>query len=311
VPYASILTGTPRPKSAHDLWSQVYLLDHGKRLGRNISTFRSRFCTPKPRLPSGVVPGWDMLPGADEEIQQLISDLCLSMSTIDREDLPRLSDGGSPFEPYFNRVDVEMPKRARQLYARMKSDLAADLELIGQDGAVTARDAAALTNRLSQISAGFLYPDADDPAATTAEVHAAKLDALELIADTATSPLLVFTWYRWETEAVKRRFPGARTLDTESYAAWNRGEVDMLLAHPASAGHGLNMQDGGHTIVWMTLPWSSDQFGQANARLARGGQTDQVVAHWLHAAGIDGLKFNRVTDQLADQLQFRDFLEIL
>lgn len=262
------LTGTPVPNGLQDLWAQMFLLDGGQRLGRGITSYRDTYFTAGRRLPTGVVIDRKLLPGADETIYERIGDICLSMAA---RDLPPLT---------FNDVEVSLPTSARRVYESMRDELVADLDLVGE--VRTAVNAASLTNRLSQISAGFLYPDSDEPERETIELHHAKIDALAEIVEATPTPLLVFHRYRYEADMIRTAFPQARGIDERGVLdAWDRGEVPMMLAHPASAGHGLNLQYGGHTIVWTTLTWSSEEWEQANARLARQGQTEPVVVHLL------------------------------
>lgn len=279
-PHVWGLTGTPSPNGLMDLWAQVYLLDGGQRLGKTLGGFRSRYFTATDRLPSGVVIDWALNPGADDRIHRLLEDICLSMSTDGRIDLPPVT---------VNLVEVPLPPKVRAMYKDMKQDLVAGMDLIGGREVFSAANAAVLSNRLSQMSAGFLYPDADADASGTpggyTVLHREKLTALREIVEGTGSPVLVFYRYRAEAELIREEFGAVcRTIDEPGVLqAWDRGEVRMLLAHPASAGHGLNLQMGGHTIVWTTLPWSLEEYQQANKRLARQGQQNPVVIHVLTA----------------------------
>lgn len=274
------LTGTPSPNGYVDLWAQLALLDEGKRLGRTLGGFRDRYFTPGWTTPSGVVTKWHPRPGAMRRIDELLEDIALSMQAADYLKLP---------PTVVNDVLVEMPAHARGLYRLMKSDLVVDLSLIyGLEAVYSASSLAALSNRLVQLTAGFMYSDTTGAAGW---VHDAKLEALQDIVDGTGSPVLVFYQYREELARVLARFPEARTIDSPgALDAWDEGKLPMLVAHPASAGHGLNLQHGGHTMVFLTLPWSLELYQQASARLNRQGQRHPVVIHRLIVPGtVDAL----------------------
>jgi len=210
------------------------------------------------------------------------------MSAGGRLDLPSIS---------YNTIGVDLPAPVRRVYREMATSLVADLSLVG--GVVhTAASAAVASNRLSQISAGVLY---DDQGGGYDILHRAKIQALVELCTYASSPVLVFYRYRAERELIEAALPDAVHIDQPgSVAAWNRGEIPVLLAHPASAGHGLNLQRGGHTIVWTSLPWSLEQWQQANKRLLRQGQTRPVVVHVLEGRGTIDSQIRRVLDKKAD-----------
>lgn len=278
-----LLTGTPTGNTSIDLWAQIYLLDQGERLGveiagrknTGITAFRHRYFSPALILDSGVVAKWEPKPGADQRILQLISDICLSMKAEDYLELPDLIT---------NEVVVTMPPVAQRAYESLRDDLVADLEILGST-IHTAANSAVLTNRLAQVTAGFLY--ADETKEVT-RLHKAKLEALREIADEAGSPLLVFYRFIEEAAMIREAFPEARGVDDPgAMDAWDRGEVPMLLAHPRSAGAGLNLQAGGHHIVWTSPNWSMIDYEQANKRLHRQGQGHPVVVHHLMAEKVD------------------------
>lgn len=300
------MTGTPAPNGLMDLWGQIFLLDHGERLGRNITTFRNRYFTPTGQLPSGVVTGYALKPGAEARIHTLVEDIALSMSTEGRIDLPPVVR---------NIVSVPLPEDAMKVYRAMKRDLVANLDILG-GGVHTASGAGALSNSLSQVSAGFLYPDAwerQHGEGKTDRIHREKVNAvLEIIAGTG-SPVLVAYRYREERDALMKALgSAAHTVDEpDIQARWNRGEIPVLLAHPYSAGHGLNLQEGpGRTIVWSSLTWDSEGFRQLNKRLHRQGQQNTVVIHILVSPGtIDGAILDRLDGKLTVEEALRAHLE--
>lgn len=298
--YVWELTGTPSPNGLIDLWAQIYLLDYGARLGRTLTAYRSRYFTATGMLPSGIVTGWIPKPGAPDRIHTLVGDLAMSMGTEGRLELPPVT---------FNRVRVELNATARKVYKSMAKTLVADLSLLG--GTLhTASTAAVASNRLSQISAGFLY---DDDHSGIDVLHHAKIDALGEIVDGTGSPVLVFYRYTAEKDMILEKFPRAEEISApDAVKRWNAGEIPILLAHPASAGHGLNLQYGGHTIVWTSLPWSLEQWQQANKRLQRQGQKNPVMIHVIESSGTLDSNIYRVLEGKADvQSALMDHLESL
>lgn len=274
VEYVWGLTGTPSPNGLMDLWAQVFLLDLGERLGKNITGFRNRYYTPGRQLPNGVILEWNLRPGADTRIKNLLEDLCLSMETEGRVKLPPVT---------FNTVSVPLLPTARRIYKTMKDDLVVNLDILGGE-VHSAATAAALSNRLSQVCAGFMYvDDADLRDGDYDIIHREKARALLEIVEGTGSPVLVAYRYKAELEVLREALGSlAHTMDEEHVIdAWNAGNIPVLLAHPASAGHGLNLQHGGHTMVWATCPWSLEEYQQMNKRLARQGQKHPVVIHHL------------------------------
>lgn len=287
------LTGTPVPNGLGDLWAQVFLLDGGQRLGPTLGTFRSRFFRPGRQLANGTVVEWLLREGAQQRIHDLLSDICLSMEGA--LDLPPVT---------FNTVTVDLPPVVRRVYDMFRATLVADLELLG--GQVhSAANAAVLTGRLSQLTAGFLYSDLPDPGVWDV-LHDEKVNALREITDGTGSPVLVFYRFKAEVAMIRKALPQAVPIDTPgAIEAWNVGNVPVLLAHPASAGMGLNLQHGGHVIVWMTLPWALEHWLQGNARILRQGQAHPVVIHTIEAAGsIDAV----IADRLAGKKFTQDAL---
>ena len=267
------LTGTPAPNGLIDLWSQVYLLDRGERLGKTLTEYRERWFIPG-RRNGYVVYEWVPRPFAEEEIYERISDICVSMKAEDWLQLPERLD---------RVVTVKLSPEAREQYMRMERDLL--LPFMGAD--VVAGSAAVLSNKLLQLANGAVY----DEEGGVRYIHDCKLDVLEDLIEAANGrPVMVAYSYRHDLARIKHRFPTARELEgPEDVRAWNRGEVSILLTHPASAGHGLNLQAGGNTLIWFGLPWSLELYQQAVARLHRQGQTERVVVHHLLAEGtMDG-----------------------
>lgn len=268
------LTGTPSPNGLIDLWAQIYLLDQGERLGRTLTEYRNRYFNPG-RRNGYVVYDWVPKPGAEDEIYNKISDICVSMKACDYIKLPE-------------RVDVvhtvKLDDAARAAYAEMEKE--AVLEL-GPDAVVDAGTAAVVSNKLLQIANGAVY-DEDD---RVHPIHHAKLDALEDIIEAINGrPVLVFYSFRHDLERIMRRFPLAKKLEgAAEIDAWNRGEIPILLAHPAGAGHGLNLQAGGNHIVWFGLPWSLELYQQANARIHRQGVKGErvTITHLVAEGTID------------------------
>lgn len=264
-PYVWGLTGTPTPNGLMDLWPQMYILDKGKRLGTTLTSYRKTYFTEGRRIANGTVVEWDLRRGAERAIHERLSDICLSMKSKGLIDIPPVT---------FNDVDVPLPPAARKAYQQMKIDLVAEIG----DGKIFALNPAVVTGKLSQITAGFLYDE--DGVATW--LHDEKIKTVQEIVDGTGSPVLVFYRFRAEKDALLKALDGARTIDEKGVLDdWDAGKVPVLLAHPASAGHGLNMQTGGHTIVWSTMPWSLEEYEQSNARVARQGQEHPVVIHRL------------------------------
>lgn len=269
------LTGTPTTDGAMlDLWAPMYLLDSGDSLGSTLGGYRERYFTPGRQLPNGVVIEYNLRPGAAKRINVLLEKTCLSMSTDGRVDLPPTS---------FNDVMVPLLPAVRKLYKQLKNDLVADADILGGE-TISAANAAVLTGKLSQITAGFVYvDDADLRGGQYKMLHKEKVTTLKEIIDGTGSPVLVAYRFQAELELLKQGLgPMAHTLDEPGIVAdWNSGKIPVLLAHPASAGHGLNLQFGGHTMVWATPTWSLEEYMQMNKRLARQGQKHPVVIHHL------------------------------
>ncbi len=269
------LTGTPSPNGMMDLWAQVYLLDGGKRLCRTLGAYRASWFVPSRYLGPQVV-RWDLRPGAADEIRARIADICVSMKSEDYIQLP---------EVVYEDVPVALDPAAAKAYDSLERDYV--LEAAGEE--ITAGGAAVLAGKLLQLCNGAAYADGGG----WAEVHPCKIEALlETLEQTGDEHVLLFYRFRHDVErivpAVERRFPGKRVRTYSGPADledWNSGKVDLLLAHPASCGYGLNMQEGGRHAVWFGLTWSLEEYQQANKRLHRQGQERPVVIHRLLVEG--------------------------
>ncbi|AWA43117.1 DEAD/DEAH box helicase [Trueperella pyogenes] len=263
------LTGTPASNGLMDLWAQFRLIDEGERLGRFITHFRNRWFTPDKRNGMQVFT-YKPRAGAEDEIYDAIGDITLSMRTTDHLQLPELT---------VTTQSVTLDGREREVYERLRDDMVLDLD--GQ--IVDAANAAALSGKLLQLASGAIY-NAEGEALM---VHGRKLDALEDLIESANGqPLLVAYWFQHDLERISQRFPVARQLKTDAdIQAWNRGEIPLALIHPASAGHGLNLQAGGNLLVWFSLTWSLELYQQTNARLYRQGQSEPVMITHLATTG--------------------------
>ena len=260
------LTGTPCSNGLMDLWAQFRLLDKGQRLGKRIGQYRDAYFKPDW---NGYT--YSLLPGADKAIYSKIADISISMKTTDYLQMPELISVSVPV--YLDAWEMER-------YSKMEKDMV--LPYMGED--ITAANAAVLCGKLVQLASGCIYTD-DSEAML---VHDRKLDALEdLIEAQNGRPALVAFWYQHERQRIMDRFEGARELKTDQdIADWNAGKIPIALIQPSSAGHGLNLQSGGSTIIWFTMPWSLELYQQTNARLWRQGQrAESVVIQHLTAAG--------------------------
>lgn len=259
------LTGTPSSNGLMDLWAEFRLLDMGKRLGRFLTHYRERYFLPDKRN-AQMVFTYKPRPGAEEKIYEAIGDITISMKSGDYLELPKCLT---------NIVRVEMNERERRIYERLKKDMAAEID--GKE--IDAMNAAALSGKLLQMAAGAVY----DGEGQAVRLHDRKLDALEDLVESANGrPVLIAYWFRHDIERIRKRFPGARELRQEAdIADWNAGKISIGLIHPASAGHGLNLQDGGSMLIWFSLTWSLELNQQTNARLWRQGQKHTVTIHYL------------------------------
>lgn len=266
-----LLTGTPSPNGIIDLWSQIYLLDRGERLGSTFSGFRNRYFTPGERS-RDIIYTYDPKDGAEDAIMSAIGDIAVSMKAADYLQLPPVVE---------DTIPVVLDAKARKAYDTMERTMV--LELLQSGEQITAASAAALSNKLQQLANGAVYNEEHRPHA----VHDCKLEAFtELIEQLGGKSALVFYNFQHDLarllEALRLTKLRVRILrGAEDELAWNHGEVDILLAHPASAAYGLNLQDGGNHVVWYGLNWSLELYQQANKRLHRQGQTQTVIVHHL------------------------------
>ena len=295
------LTGTPAPNGLLDLWAQMYLIDFGKRLYPRITDYRERYFIAGRRLPNGIVSSWALRPGAADKIHALLDDIVISMSADDKLDLPPVT---------YNTVTVPLPANLRAHYAELKREFITDMELLG-GGVYSAKNAAVMSGRLSQLLAGFMYHDGDSSQYDV--IHQEKLNALQEIVDGTGSPIFVAYRFRAEKEMILKRFAGqAHTIDEPNIIKrWNAGTVPILIAHPQAVGHGLNLQKGpGHTIVWSTLTWSLEEWEQFNGRLARQGQTRPVTVHTLEVPNsVDRAMHRSLLDKADIQDALNEHLE--
>ena len=278
------LTGTPSSNGLMDLWAEFRILDLGKRLGRFITHYRDAFFLPDKRNQQQVFT-YKPRPGAEEEIYRRISDMTISMRATDHLKMP---------ERVENRVVVRMDDREREIYDRMKADLIVQIK--GQE--IDAVNAAALSGKLCQMANGASYTEDH----SVVQIHDQKLDALEdLIEGANGKPLLVAYWFKHDLARIQKRFPQAREIRTsKDITDWNAGDIPVALIHPASAGHGLNLQAGGNTLVWFGLTWSLELYQQTNARLWRQGQTaGTVIIHHI-------ITEDTIDERIMDALERKD-----
>ncbi|WP_195510012.1 SNF2-related protein [Clostridium tyrobutyricum] len=259
------LTGTPAPNGLLDIWSQIYLLDKGERLGRTFTGYRGRYFHPQKYINGGIPADYAVNEGGEEKIYTKISDICISMKALDYLKMP---------ECILNKVEVELSEKEMKLYRKLERDLLLPFE----DSDVDAANAAVLANKLLQMANGAVYDEFND----VKYIHDRKLDALEDLIESANGkPVLVYYAFKHDRDRIKARFDAGEINTSEDIAKWNEGKTQIALCHPASTGHGLNLQYGGCTIIWFGLTWSLELYQQANARLWRQGQNHTVVIHHI------------------------------
>lgn len=260
------LTGTPAPNGLIDLWAQVYLMDQGERLEKNITGYRERYFVAE--KVEGYISTYRLRKEAEQAIYSKISDICVSMKSEDYLELPPLIE---------NNIYVELSPAARKKY----DDFEEEQVMLLKDKEITAMSAAALSTKLLQLANGAIYHEEKH----YVELHQEKLDALENIIEEAQGQsMLVFYTYQHDLDRILKRFPKAKKLKTDKdIEDWNLGKIPILVAHPASAGHGLNLQHGGHILVWFGQTWSLELYQQAIKRLLRMGQKFPVIMHRIIA----------------------------
>lgn len=293
------LTGTPAPNGLINLWSQMYLIDRGQRLEKTITAYRSRYF--KPGASNGyVVYSYNLLANSEEMIHERIKDICISMRAEDYLEVPERVD---------NFVYVVLPKQLQDIYNRFERESVISLIAKSDDNVgqvtVNAVNAAALSNKLLQFANGAMYNEVG----VVYPIHDLKLEALkEIIEASEGKPVLVAWTYQFDRDRIKAYFKGLnpRELKTEKdINDWNEGKIQLMLAHPASAGHGLNLQSGGHIIVWYGLTWSLELYQQFNARLHRQGQKEKTIIHHIVAKGthdIDVIQALKQKDKTQNSL---------
>ena len=266
------LTGTPASNGLMDLFAEFKLLDMGERLGRFIGQYRNAYFQPDKRN-GMVIYSYKPLPDAEQQIYDKISDITISMKAADHLTMPKLIS---------SEYTVQLSDKEREKYERLKKDFV----LPEDSGEITAANAASLSNKLSQMANGAVYSDAGE----TVHIHDRKLDALEDIVESMNGkPLLVAYWFKHDLERIRKRFEIREIKSSRDISDWNSGKIPVALIHPASAGHGLNLQRGGSALVWFGLTWSLELYQQTNARLWRQGQAADtvVIQHIISKGTID------------------------
>lgn len=290
------LTGTPAGNGLTDLWAEFRILDLGKRLGRFITHYRNRYFLPDKRNGMTVF-SYKPLPGAEDAIYRQISDITVSMKAVDHLDMP---------ECIFNDVTVSLSEEERQKYDTLRNDLILSL---GEDE-IDASNAASLSNKLSQMANGAVYGEDK----TVHRIHDRKLDALEDLIEAANGKsVLVAYWYRHDLERIRTRFCVREIRTPTDISDWNAGKIPVAVIHPASAGHGLNLQAGGSTLIWFGLTWSLELYLQTNARLWRQGQTAKtVVIHRIVTEGtVDELMLKALDRKERSQNSLIDAVRVM
>lgn len=266
------LTGTPSSNGLMDLWAEFKLLDFGERLGRFITHYRNNYFIPDKRN-GEIIYSYKPMPYAEDAIYRKISDITISMKSTDHLQMPELIT---------SQYEVRLSEEEEQRYEELKADFILELP----EGEITAANAASLTGKLSQLANGAIYDDVGN----IVEFHDRKLDALEDIIESANGkPLLVAYWFNHDLQRIKKRFDVREIKTSKDIIDWNNGNIPVAIIHPASAGHGLNLQEGGSTLVWFGLTWSLELYQQTNARLWRQGQTSGtvIIEHIITKGTID------------------------
>lgn len=285
------LTGTPSPNGLDDLWAQVFLLDGGERLGKRYTQFRERYFQPDKRGADGMVYSYEAKPGSEQSILSQISDICISMKAEDYLQLPDIT---------YHEIPVVLDTKAEKAYRELERKMV--LELPEDEDEISVTSAAALSGKLLQLANGAVYDDDHQ----VHEVHGCKLEAfMELIESLQGKPVLVFYNFQHDKSRLLAALgkTGLRVRElkkAQDEDDWNAGRIDVLLAHPASAAYGLNLQQGGNHVVWFGLTWNYEQYTQANKRLHRQGQTQKVIIHHLVCRGTRDEDVMRALDAKDD-----------
>jgi len=262
------LTGTPSSNGLMDLWAEFRVLDLGQRLGRYITHYRNAYFVPDKRN-AEIIFSYKPLPGAEDKIYKQISDITISMKSADYLKMP---------ECVINEVPVYLSEKEWSIYSDFRDEMVASLG----DEEIDAVNAAVLSGKLLQMANGAVYDDKNK----VHFIHDRKLDALEdLIEGANGKPVLVAYWYKHDLERIQKRFSARQIKTSKDIEDWNSGDIPVAAIHPASAGHGLNLQSGGSTLIWFGLTWSLELYQQTNARLYRQGQNETVVIHHIIAKG--------------------------
>ena len=258
------LTGTPSSNGLMDLWAEFRVLDLGERLGRYITHYRNEYFLPDKRN-GAVIFSYKPQPNAEERIYRRLADMTISMKSTEYLKMPEL---------ILNDLEINLGEEDQIKYKKFKKEMVMTI----QEKEIDAINAASLSNKLIQLANGSIY----DKDKKFYEVHNKKLDKLEEIIESANGkPVLVAYWFKADKERIEKRFKVREIKTADDIKQWNKGMIDLALIHPASAGHGLNLQSGGSTLVWFSLTWSLELYQQTNARLYRQGQKDTVVIHHL------------------------------
>ena len=266
------LTGTPSSNGLMDLWAEFKLLDFGERLGRFITHYRNNYFIPDKRN-GEIIYSYKPMPYAEDAIYRKISDITISMKSTDHLQMPELIT---------SQYEVQLSEEEEHRYEELKADFILELP----EGEITAANAASLTGKLSQLANGAIYDDEGN----IVEFHDRKLDALEDIIESANGkPLLVAYWFKHDLQRIKKRFDVREIKTSKDIIDWNNGDIPVAVIHPVSAGHGLNLQAGGSTLIWFGLTWSLELYQQTNARLWRQGQSSGtvVIEHIITKGTID------------------------
>lgn len=258
------LTGTPSSNGLMDLWAEFRLLDFGERLGRYITQYRMNFFVPDKRNQQ-IIFSYKPKPGAEDAIYRQIADITISMKSADFLQMPKC---------VINEVEVKLSENERTIYDELKREMVVSL---GEEE-IDASNAATLSGKLLQMANGAIYNEEK----SVLHIHDRKLDALEdLIEGANGKPVLIAYWYKHDLNRIKQRFPVREIQTSKDILDWNNGNISLAAIHPASAGHGLNLQSGGSTLIWFGLTWSLELYQQTNARLWRQGQTSTVIIHHI------------------------------